>query len=400
MKHTGKIIAGVLVAALVAAVIWRLWESGESGAPGGGGGRSAAAIAVETAPVERRDLRETRGFTGTLEAESGFDVVARVSGRLLSLDYDIGDRVERGVVVARMEDDEYVQALRQAEAEREMAEANIGEAESALLVAERELERVRALRQRDIASEADLDAAEAQLQAARARLRVARATLAQREAAEATARLRLSYTEVRASWEAGPGERAVAERFVSEGANVASGEPLLSLVNLRTLRGVIFVTERDFSLVRAGQEAEVRVDALPGKVFPARVARVAPVFQAGSRQARVELEVDNSEERLGPGMFARVGLRLREAPNAIAVPLDSVVRRSGEDGVFLVDGEENRARFVPVELGIRDGLLVEVRSPELSGTIVTLGHDQLTDGAAVRVVGGEREPVASARVDG
>jgi HlyD family secretion protein len=383
-------LAAVLVAAVVlGAVVWRLVVDGGEAvvaeAPRRGGGERSA-VAVETASVARRDLRESRGFTGSLEAESRFEVVARVPGRILQLDLDIGDRVERGQLVARLEDDEFRQQLRQAEAEMEVAEANIAEAESDLRVADRELARIRVLRGRDIAAEVDLEMAEAQRSAADARLRVARGVFSQRQAGVETAQLRVSQTEVRASWEGAGEERAVAERFAHEGGYVSANAPVVSLVNLRTVRAVVFVTERDYGLMRVGQEAEVVVDAFPGESFPARVARVAPVFDTSSRQARVEVEVDNKGGRLAPGMFARVRMGLREAPDVPSVPLDALVRRNGQEGVFLIDPAENVARFVALELGIRAGAWVEVRSPELIGAVVTLGQSQLTSGQAVRVI--------------
>lgn len=389
----------MFVVALVGAVIWRLGDGGNGDGEGSSPRQSRGddSVAVEVKPVERRDLQETRGFTGSLEAMSSFDVVARVPGRVIDLKVDLGDRVERGQLVARLEDDEYLQQLRQAEAEKEVAEANIEEAESDLLVAERELERIRVLRGREIAAESELETAEAQLSAARARLRVTRGVLAQREAAVDTARLRVSQTEVRASWDGPVEQRAVAERFVSEGANVSANDSLLTLVNVGRLRAVIFVTERDYRLIRVGQEAEVATAAFPGETFPARVARVAPVFQAGSRQARVELEVENEDELLAPGMFVRARLQLREAPDAVAVPRDSLVRRDGREGVFLVeDADEGVARFVPIEIGIREGALIEVRSPDMSGAIVTLGQNQLNSGTKVRVVTNSGDPMANA----
>lgn len=400
-SSSGKIVWAVLlgVGVVLGAVLWRLLgDGGEAVAEAPRrGGDERGAVAVEVAPVERRNLRETRSFTGSLEAESRFDVVARVGGRILQLELDLGDRVERGRVVARLEDDEYRHQFRQAEAEMEVAAAKIVEAESDLRVAERELERMRVLRGRDIAAESELEMAEAQLGAAQARLRVTRGIFSQRKAGVETAQLRLSQTEVRAPWE-GPGEeRAVAERFAHEGGYISANDRLISLVNLRTLRAVVFVTERDYGLVQVGQEAAVTVDAFPGESFSATVARMAPVFDVSSRQARVELEIDNEGERLAPGMFARVRMGLREVPDASSVPLDSLVRRNGREGVFLIEGDGDVARFVALELGIRAGAFVEVRSPELQGTVVTLGQSQLTDGQEVRVIGAGTGVVGAVR---
>lgn len=81
---------------LVLAIVWRLRTAESSVASfSGGEGARPGSVAVEVSPIARRDLQETRGFTGTLEAESRFDVNARLAGRLVSLEADIGDRVRR-----------------------------------------------------------------------------------------------------------------------------------------------------------------------------------------------------------------------------------------------------------------------------------------------------------------
>ncbi len=387
----GKLLGGaavLLAVGLAAAVGWRLWETrpDEESARASG---ERGAVAVETAPVERGLIRDLRVFTGTLEAASRFSVAPKVSGRLLWLEVDIGDSVERGREVARLDDDEFVQQVAQADAELQIAKANVAEANSARLVAQRDFERVRALRERDIASESDLDAAEAGLRAAEARVKVTEATVLQRRAALETARLRLSHTRVTADWTGGGDVRLVGERFADEGGTLAANEPLFSLLDIDTVRAVIFVTERDYGRLGIGQPATVRTDALTGRSFEATVARVAPQFRENVRQARVELTIDNPGGDLKPGMFARVEIELGRDDKARIVPIDALVRRNEATGLFLVDREENRARFFEVTTGIRERARVQITEPEIAGEVITLGQDQIVDGAAVRLPGSE-----------
>ncbi len=351
--------------------------------------REPGAVAVEVVSVERDTVRNLRTFSGSLASRSRFDVAAKVGGQLSSLPVDIGDPIERGQLIARLDDEGFVQEVAQSQAEVEVARANLEEAGSSLELAERERDRVQALRERRVASAADLEAAEARVLAERSRVRVAEATIEQRQAGLRAAELRLSYTRIAARWEGEGDSRVVGERYVDEGTTLTANQPIVSLVDLRNLRAVFQVTERDYPRVRIGQEGTVTSDVLPDETFPGAVIRLAPQFRESSRHARVELEVPNPEERLKPGQFVRVSLELGRAEDAVVVPRDSIVRREGREGVFMVEsGEEgDKARFVEVRTGYIEGGRIQIAEPELSGDVVVLGQDQLADGTRVRVVG-------------
>ncbi len=379
---------GAAVAVLAAAAV--IYFEDRAGEAPGRPGMGTQVVAVETAPVERRSMQDVRLLDGALEAAAGYDVAPRIGGRLRSLRVDIGDTVAPGDLIAVMDDQEAAQDVAEAEAGLRVAEAQLAEARSALESAVRELQRARDLRRQGIVSEAELDAAEAREAAEQSRVQLARAQIEQRRAALAAARVRLSFTEVRADWDGG-GERWVGERYVDAGSTVAAGEPLVSLLDVDTLRAVTFVTERDYGLLRRGQEAELTVDAYPGRAFDAEIVRIAPRFSPGSRQARVELAVPNREGRLRPGMFARVRIVVGGVEDAPVVPRDAVVRRDGRDVVFAVetsaDGEEAvTARMVPVETGVRRDGVVVIDSPALSGRVITLGQHLLQDGSPIRPV--------------
>jgi len=384
------LIFGGLLAAALAALFYQRFSEGEAGDRPD---RGESAVAVEVSAVERDTIRNLRTFTGSLSSRFRFDVVAKVGGQLASLEVDIGDPIERNQVIARLDDEEFVQEVAQAEAELEVARANLEEAESSLELAERERDRVRALRERRVASAADLEAAEAKVLAERSRVRVADATIKQREAALRAAELRLSYTKIVARWESGGDVRVVGERYVDEGTTLTANEPIVSLVDLQSLRAVIQVTERDYPRIEIGQDGTVTTDVLPGERFEGAVIRRAPQFRESSRHARVELDVPNPEGRLTPGQFVRVTLELGRVEDAVVVPRDSLVRREGREGVFLVgSGEEgDEARFVEVGTGYIEGGRLQITEPELSGDVVVLGQDQLADGTPLRVVG-HRDP--------
>ena len=145
--------------------------------------RQAAPAAVEAEPVERSTLKDIGEFSGSLMPSAQFVVSPMIGGRLEVLHVDVGDRVKKGGLIAELDDDEASQQVEQANAELEVATASIEDTQNGLLLAEREHERARALRDKQIASESELERAQAALRAAEARHRIVLALVRQRKAA-------------------------------------------------------------------------------------------------------------------------------------------------------------------------------------------------------------------------
>lgn len=376
-------VAAVLVAGIIWGVSRRL--SGPAAAPAR---EQNLPIPVEVAPLERGPIEQRRTFGGTLVASEEFVVASKVGGRVERLLVDLADTVEPGQVVAELDSEEYQQAHSQAEAELAVTRANLRQAESILEIAARALERITRLGAQGVATEVELDVVRADQLAGEAGVEVARAHIQRAEAALATARIRLGYTRVTATWREGQGPRLVANRFVDVGDTVSANAPLMTIVDLDPLRAVVYVTERDYALIQVGQIASFSTDLHPGETFQCRVERVAPVFRTASRQARVELRVENPGQRLKPGMFVRVDIVLERTDDAHSVPIEAMATHAGREGVFVVDTSGVRASFLPCSFGIRqDGRvqLVGFEPPAAGTRVITLGHQLLADGAHVHI---------------
>lgn len=376
-----SLLALLVIAALVG---WLLID--RLGEDGGESGRRSndRPMPVEVGTIEREPIELRRTFTGTLEASAAFVVAPKVGGRIEELTPDLGDNVAWNQVVARLDNAEFRQAVAQAEADVEVAKANLKEAESLLEIARREVQRVESLSKRGVSSESERDAAMAELLAREAHLQVSQAQLVRAEAELEAARVRLGYTEVTAGWSGTSGEqRIVAERFVDEGETVSANAPLLEIVDLNPVTAVFYVTERDYALLKQGQKVVLRTDAYPGETFSGSLNRIAPVFRENTRQARVELIVDNSDLRLKPGMFVRATIVLDRVEEAVTIPAQALTRRDGVDGVFLVDQEKATVGWQPVTPGIRQEERLEILDTGLSGQVVTLGQQLLDDGSPV-----------------
>jgi RND family efflux transporter MFP subunit len=384
MKRYFFLLVMVIVAGFIG---WKVYDKVTSAKENSGGSRGVVPVAVEIVPVRKTSIKRIGTFTGSLFPKSQFVVAPKIAGRLEKLFLNIGDRVKEGQLVAALDNDEYLQQVDQARAEMEVARATLEESRSALETSKRELERTVALRKKKIASESEMDAAKAEYTNQEAKLKVAVAQVSQKQAALKAAQVRLSYTQIRVSWNDQNGSRVVGERFVDEGAMLAPNTPLLSVLDISSMIAAVHVIERDYSMVRVGQDATVATDAFPGKSFFGRIVRIAPLLKETSREARVEIDIPNPEDLLKPGMFARVRIEFEEHADATVVPLSALVKREGQQGVFLADTEQKKARFVPVTTGIMQEKDAEILSPPLSGSVVTLGHHLLEDGSEIILAG-------------
>lgn len=366
---------------------WRFfWPEPTASGPGPASREGRRAVPVEVTEIRQDTIRDIAQFTGSIRPSSRFVISPKISGRLEELRVDIGDRVENGDLVAVLDSEEYALSVTQAEAELEVSRANQKDAESALEIASRELERTRELRAQRVASEAELDTAKAKYNAASASHEVARASVQQRQAALEAARVRLSYTRIHARWSGGGDDyRVVSEKFIDEGNMLRANDPVVSIVDINTVIARINVIERDFPEIRIGQPATVTTDAYPGKTFDGFVVRRAPVLAEESRQGIVEIEIPNKDLFLAPGMYMRARIEFAKKPDAAVIPASAIVNRGGRIGVFITDEEGQTVTFMPIETGITQAGRVEVTAPDISGRVVTLGQHLLEDGAKIRI---------------
>jgi len=376
---------GLMLAVALAIGLTLLLQGGDrkKGKPG------ERPVPVEVAPVQHGPIELQRAFTGTLEAAAEFVVAPKVSGRIEQLSVDLADTVSRGQLVARLDNAEYVQSERQAQANLAVAQANLAEAKSLLKLADRELKRVEDLRKRSVVSDSQVDAARADQLARQAHVAVTKAEVNRAEAELQAARIRLGYTEVTAGWRGGDDQRVVAERYVDEGQTVSANAPLLRIVELDPVKAVFFVTEQDYTSLHAGQTALLNTDAYGEENFQGEITRIAPVFRESTRQARVELRVANPGMRLKPGMFVRVTAVLRQVEDALVVPEPALVKRQDGYGVFQVSADGQSVHWQPVQPGIRQGQRVQVSAEGLAGQVVVLGQQLLEDGSSIRIAGSD-----------
>lgn len=380
-----KILIAIAVV-LMALVAWRvIVQIKEKKAEANGPDRSKLAVTVELAPVTETTVRDLGQFSGSLKAISGYTIAPKVSGRLIRLLVNLGDRVNRGQLVAVLDDEVFQQQLEQAWASLAVAEAQVNQTQVALRAAEADWNSMKALFAKGYATQSEMDRSDTEKAAAQAKYEIAQADAQKARSQVRTAEIQLSYTQIKAEFNGGGNTRVVGERFADEGNLLAANAPILTLVDYSSVTAQIDVIERDYAKIRIGQAVQVKTDAYPNRSFSGRLARLAPILQDASRQARVEIDIPNPQGLLKPGMFVRVETEYARHDGVPAVPRSAVVQRAGKKGVFLADEETLTVSFVPITTGITDGDWTEVVEPALSGKVVILGQDQLQEGSKIKL---------------
>lgn len=393
-----KIVVILIVVASVGAAGFMVYgrsngaSSAGAGQPGGGrGGPGAGARApmtVEFAPARRTLMAEHVVVVGNLIGAATVLAVPKVNGRIETVNVRLGDPVRRGQIIAKVEDREIQEQVRQAEATYEVSRATIRQREADLKLAQTNLERNRSLLERQLLPRQTFDDTEARYQSALAQVDLSKAQFDASKARLDELRINLANTVIRS-----PVDGFVGKRFLDPGAAVSPNAPVASLVDIHTVRMVANLVEKDLKRVTPGTPAAVEVDAFPGETFAGKVSRVAPVFDPATRTAEMEIEVPNPGFRLKPGMYARVQLTVGTRADALVVPSDAVVNIDGRTGVFLAKDQGDGAstaertltvRFQPVEIGLRDGERIEITSGLTENArVITTGAGALKDGDLV-----------------
>jgi HlyD family secretion protein len=322
----------------------------------------------------------TPALTGSGYIVTGTDYLSlgvRVPGRIVAYLVDEGDQVKKGQELVRLDERPYRAQLQRAEAQLAVAHANVD-------LGRKELERLRELRARDVASQAELDVKENQV-------RVAQAEVARSSADIAQIRLDLEDTVL-----SSPVDGVVLERFKEVGeiavpGGFAGSGDLIRLANLAEMRAELDVNESDLSKIALGQDAEVSPDADPSRRYAARVVKLAPQINRQKGTLRVEVRILEPDTFLRPDMSARITFldRTEAAPTTggdVVWTAANALRRD-DAGTYVWVLREGRLHRQPVEAGARFGERMVIRSGLLGGeAVVVTDAPDLSEGRNARAL--------------
>jgi len=365
--------------------------------------------APPTETVARRDFASSVLATGAVQPQIGAEVRvgARISGKVERLLANIGDRVVKGQVVARLEQADLEAMVAQRQAELDLAEARLAAVESLLpkeiekarldleesqatySLAEKDLGRVRSLHGQRVLTDDDLDRAEERHAVGRARvaaarkalelaetrysedIRQAKAEIGRAASAIANTKVQLSYATITA-----PIDGVIASVSTEQGETVAAGmqaPTFVTIIDLDRLQVDAFVDEVDIGKIAVGQRAAFTVDAFPATEFTGKVSAIYPKAVIQDNVVNYDVVVDIETPYHGllrPEMTASVTILLDERSGVLAIPAKAVQRQRGKTMVYvLADG---RAEPREIKVGWRDGPWIEVASGLAEGETILL----------------------------
>jgi len=400
-----RIVVMVAVSCAAAACEQTAGAGAGPGGRGGRGGRSGAAVAIQTAAVERISLQREVDLSGTLLSPDQARVSSEVAGIVRDVPVQLGSEVRAGDMLVRLEPRELQLALDRAEGQLHQIEAQLGidrsqdkrppsddqiasvrQAAANRDDARNTFKRAQQLHDRGLMSQVDYDTAETRLKVADANYQAAvdnvqalKATLQDRRAAWELAQKKVADAVIKA-----PVVGSVSERLVQPGEFIRENTPVATIVQMHPLKLKTAIQERYAGLIRPGQVVGFNVEAFPGRAFDGKVAYVSPAVDQATRTFAVEALVDNTDRVLKPGFFAKGVVRTHVDENVLAVPEDAISTLAGVSTVYVIDG--GKARQQQVSLGARKGKLVEITGG-LDGheTLATSNLSQLATGVSVRV---------------
>jgi len=339
--------------AIVAALALAATGCGErSEAEGNTSTPKVEAVTVTVAPVAARVVERTVSVVGTLTANMQADVASEVEGQVTAIEADLGDRVAKDQVLARVRSDVLEARLREAEASYQKAVADETRAHPLVddkIISAQEYEQVRT-------------------------------ALAVAKARQEQLRIEVERAAIRA-----PFDGSVATRMVDAGNYVRPGTAVFRLVQDDPLKFRGEIPERDVPSVVAEQPVRVSVDAYPGETFNGRVSRVGTASNAQARSLAFEALVPNADHRIRPGFFGRAHIVVRHDERAVAVPRSAVTTFAGVTKLFVIEDGVAREHEVVLGVDLGDGWVEITQGVSRGMQVATSGVTKLANGTEVQV---------------
>jgi len=326
---------------------------------------------VQISTAERGSISKTIQFTGDIDPYQTANIYPKVNGNLEEEFVNIGDYVRKGQLLALIDTTIYSQNVGQ-------AKGTYMQAEATLINAKITYERNKSLLEQNLIAKQDLDNAETAYKVAQA----------QEVAAEANyknAATQLGYCRIVA-----PFDGYITRRYFDPGVYVttstnAQGSTLFLLSEIQKVKIMVNVLENDVQYLGNITTADVTVDAYPTQIFKGRITRISQQFDLATRTMPVQVDLDNSQRLLKPGMFANINLILARKDDALILPTQDIMKDDSGSYVYTLS-KDSTARKTYVKIGIsqdnRNEILAGITG---SDRLLTVGQDLVNNGMRIRV---------------
>lgn len=336
-----------LLAVLAAGGYLYFGEDSVGAAPG----RAKRVSNVNVVEPVQDQVRDVVVAVGTLQSQRAIELTSEVNGRIVELNFEPGEPVQKGQLLVQLDD-------RQARADLRVVQAQYDDAK-------RQYDRARSLKARNSISQSQVDELRTAMEVA--------------DAQRAAAQTRLDDHRIEA-----PFAGVAGLRDVSVGAYLNAGDSIATLDAIDQLDLTFSVPERYLGQITRSQHLTGLTSAFPDQPFDGTLTELGTRINALSRALPVKARVANPDRKLRPGQYMSVNLTLRQR-QALVIPEQAVLVQGNNAYVFLAD--QDAARRVEVTLGVRKPGLVEVISGVRAGdSVIITGQDRLSSGDAVRVV--------------
>lgn len=327
----------------------------------------AASIPVETLRLRPQTFVDSYLAPGLIEAAEEISISAEIAGRVIAVNFDIGDEVSKGDLLVSVDDAAIQARIRK-------INTQTARAETMLKKAQKDLERQETLFSTNVAAESARDDAQLEVQAFENDLAAAEAELG-------IAQIDLDHTKIRS-----PISGTVSERTISAGEYVTPGTQLLDVVMTDVVDFVFSLGEKDVTKIADGDVLDVRIDAYEDRTFTGKVKVLAPAGNRSTRTFRVELLIDNpAPHPLKPGMAGKTQMVRARYEDVYLLPEEAILREGTRSYVYLINDGHATAADVEIIASVGAKAVVVADFAEDADCII-LGQHALSADSKIRVV--------------
>ena len=310
------------------------------------GGSKEDIIAVQTEKVDKRDITQTVTATGTINPEFKVKITPEVTGEIMKLPVDEGDKVKKGTLLIRIQGKTYT-------AQKERADAVLLSSKATLSMRRAELDKVKAaynrvkeLQAKGLASNSELETAESNYLSSKALYEAQQSAVLQSKASVKEADDRLSKTSIYAPMDGTISQLNVqlGERVL--GSGFSQGTNIMSVSNLNNMEATVEVDENDVVLISVGDTTRIEIDAFGDRIFKGIVTKIGNTAKTGGLGTQdqvvnfeVRIKLIDTDKNLRPGMSCTAKIETETIKNVLSVPLQSVTARNASE---LANGKKDK----------------------------------------------------------
>ncbi|MBO6571300.1 MAG: efflux RND transporter periplasmic adaptor subunit [Balneola sp.] len=354
--------------------------------------------AVEAVQSQFGSLPLVERFSGNVVSENQVELYPEVNAQIAEVYVENGDFVNKGDVLVKLQDEPFQKQLQQSEANLKINNARLKQAKAQLSTLEAQYKRIQALAEKDLSSELELEQINAEKISAEADVELAEAQVEQSAALVDERKNQLTKTLIKA-----PVTGTIGQRNAQPGMQASASTPLFMIGDLSKLRVEILLTESMLNKIKVGQTAAISVTDQNGEIVTinGELSRISPFLNEITRSTEAEIDIDNQNGLLNPGMYVPVDIFYGESQQATLIPTSAIFidPNTGTEGIYIANsiGSEIKpvsdsasgvssltsptdVTFQEIDVIARGKMEVAVNGLESGKWVVTLGQNLLSEG--------------------